>query len=336
MSSGCAQTRLEDKVGFLRERAWPGAEIEEIETHMSWVFLAGDRAYKLKKPTWHTFLDYRTLEARRRDCRAEVELNQALAPGVYLGVEPITVDASGKLSVGGEGTVVEWLVVMRRLDSASLLDHRITAGQATTDDLDPVLDVLVDFYRETTKRQSTPEQYRESLTGMLSLDLGDLSRPDYGLDPARVTRLGELLQARLEGLDALDARASRLIDGHGDLRPEHIVCGPSPLVIDRLSFDPRLRRVDPYFDLALLAVECDRLGAPSLGRHVLRGFSKRVDDPTPRRVIDLYLALRSTTRARLSIAHLRDGNHDRSHWLQRCNAYLTIAERHIEATSHAT
>lgn len=88
---------LAAKVAFLLRGAFP-APTQAIETHMSWVFLTGDHVYKLKKPVRHHFLDYLSLEARRRDCEAEVALNHALAPGVYLGTIPLTSDSQGRLA----------------------------------------------------------------------------------------------------------------------------------------------------------------------------------------------------------------------------------------------
>ena len=91
----------------------PVEQVEFIQTHISSVFLTGERVYKLKKPVNFGFLDFSTVELRKRYCRAEVELNRRLAPEVYLGVEPLTLEA-GLLRIGGEGEVVDWLVVMRQ------------------------------------------------------------------------------------------------------------------------------------------------------------------------------------------------------------------------------
>ena len=145
-----------DEVAFLRDCAFPGEEVEVVETHLSWVVLTADRAHKLKRPVVQPYLDHRRLSARLADCRAEVALNQALAPGVYLGLESLRVDAAGELHLGGDGTVVDWLVVMRRLDREQLLDRRIAAGTATTAELDPVVELLADFYRSQVPQAHTP------------------------------------------------------------------------------------------------------------------------------------------------------------------------------------
>lgn len=325
-----ADPSLADKVAFLRHRAWPGEAVEPVETHMSWVFLVGDRAHKLKKPVRKPFVDLRTIEARHADCEAEVELNEPLAPGVYLGVERLCVDETGDLHIGDRGRVVDWLVVMRRLDRRRLLDRRIAAGTATPADLDPVLDLLVAFYRTTAARPAEPDTHRRLLAHQVESDVAPMSRPAYGLDDAH-RRIGAALLDRIAGCEPLASRAARLVDGHGDLRPEHVLPGPDPLVIDRLSFDARLRRIDPAMDLALLAVECDRLGAPHLARHVLDGYRTRADDPVGDEILRLYQAIRALTRASLTITHIDDRHDDadRRRWETRSEDYLRIAAKWV-------
>ncbi|MEA5558042.1 hypothetical protein [Nodularia spumigena] len=322
-----------DEVAFLRDCAFPGEEVEVVETHLSWVVLTADRAHKLKRPVVQPYLDHRRLSARLADCRAEVALNQALAPGVYLGLESLRVDAAGELHLGGDGTVVDWLVVMRRLDREQLLDRRITAGTATTAELDPVVELLADFYRSQRPQACTPGEYRRSLAAMLAQDIEELTSREFGLADHLAPRLGAPLAAAIETTVGLDRRAGRLVDGHGDLRPEHVRPGPEPLIIDRLSFSASLRRVDPYLDLALLAVECEYLGAPALGDHVLAAYRRRTDDAVDDAVLSLYQALRAVTRARLSVSHLRDHVEDPQRWRRRGDAYLDIARRHLATLS---
>src|SRR3989338_3277770 len=108
----------EAKVAFLRQpQAYPEkpARIETIETHMSWVFLTPQHAYKLKKPVRYDYLDFSTVAARKKNCEEERRLNQRLAPGVYLNVIPLTLDSDGAMRLGEPGEILDWLVMMRRL-----------------------------------------------------------------------------------------------------------------------------------------------------------------------------------------------------------------------------
>ena len=118
---------LETKVAFLRRAAsFPEqtAQVEAVETHMSWVFLTERHAYKLKKPVRTPFLDFSSIASRRRHCEAEVSLNRRLARGVYLDTVRLAADPAGKLQLGGKARVVDWLVKMRRLPAPVRLDVR--------------------------------------------------------------------------------------------------------------------------------------------------------------------------------------------------------------------
>jgi uncharacterized protein len=137
---------IEDKVHFLSDPAaygLAGVTVEVIETHMSWVFLAGEHAYKMKKPVRYPFLDFSTLSAREANCKAELALNGRLASGVYLRVAALTMESAGALALDGEGVVVEWVVVMRRLPKQRMLDGLLSAGAIKATDVDRLADVLV-------------------------------------------------------------------------------------------------------------------------------------------------------------------------------------------------
>ena len=132
---------LQAKVAFLKQpQTYPDhpPRVETIETHMSWVFLTPQHAFKLKKPVRYDYLDFSTLAARKKNCEEEVRLNQRLAPGVYRGVVALTMDARGEARIDGQGEVVDWLVKMRRLsaelvrqfDEGAKLDKAIRANLA--------------------------------------------------------------------------------------------------------------------------------------------------------------------------------------------------------------
>src|SRR5215813_3827517 len=110
--------------GFLADPAtYSGEKVQRIDTHAASVFLAGDRALKVKRAVRFPFLDYSTLEKRKHACKAEIAVNAPYAPEIYRGVVAITREASGKLAIGGAGTPVEWAVDMRRFAEKRTLDH---------------------------------------------------------------------------------------------------------------------------------------------------------------------------------------------------------------------
>ncbi|MGB5760644.1 MAG: hypothetical protein WBM50_27270 [Acidimicrobiales bacterium] len=321
---------LTAKVAFLLRRAFPEPP-EAIETHMSWVFLTADRVYKLKKPVKTTFLDNRRLQSRRRDCEAEIRLNRPLAPGVYRRTVPLTYDDDRGLALGGPGRVVDWLVVMRRLPEASMLDRRLAAGpgSVTSVEVAALIRHLVGFYR-TTAAPTTPERHLSRLLQTLQLDREELLRPHRALDRHAIADLTGRLRSITETLPGLGARSRMVVEGHGDLRPEHVLLGHRPLVIDRITFDRNLRMVDPLYDLALLAVECEFSGDGPLGDEILGVYRTETADDAAPTVTALYRSLRATSRARLSVAHLGDGDREAPKWLDRTDAYLRIADDAIE------
>src|SRR5262249_25858741 len=115
-----------------------GSAVKRIDPHAASVFLAGHRALKVKRAVRFPFLDYSTLDKRRRACAAEIEVNRPLAPQIYLGVVPVTRSADGRLALGGAGTPVEWVVEMRRFDETQTLDCLAEQGRIDAALADPL------------------------------------------------------------------------------------------------------------------------------------------------------------------------------------------------------
>lgn len=331
---------LAEKVAFLRRPAsWPHhpPAVEAIETHMAWVFLAGAEAFKLKKPVRHAFLDFATLDARLRACQEEVRLNRRLAPDVYRGIVPLVRTAAGGLAVGGEGDPVDWMVRMRRLARGDFLDARLAAGGITAGEVRRVVRRLVRFYRDAPRVDLPLAEWcgrfrrdiRENRAEILALDAGlgaglaaegveELARGQL----AFLDRAAALLEARLAG--------GWLLDGHGDLRPEHVCLEHEPVVIDCIEFNPEFRVVDPVDELAYLAVECARLGAPATGGQVLAAWRELAPDDPPDALVAFYGSFRAFLRARIAAWHTRDGAilHP-DHWVERTRAYLRLARERL-------
>ena len=218
--------RIEDKVARLRDPdVYPDrpAAVDVIETHFSWVFLTEQRVYKLKKPVRYHGLDFTTLAARRHNCAQEVTLNRRLAPTVYLGVSALTLTDTDRVEFDGPGTVLDWLVVMRRLPAQAMLDAAIRADAVDLAAVDRIAALLAAFYRENAAPAPlAPEAYRQRLAATLAENRAVLSAAD-GLDQPLVAALSDWQEEFLQSRSALlDERAGRLVDAHGDLRPEHI------------------------------------------------------------------------------------------------------------------
>jgi aminoglycoside phosphotransferase family enzyme len=304
-----------------------------IETHMSYVFLAGDFVYKLKKPVRFAFLDFSTLDARERDCLEELRLNRRLAPGVYLSVVPLTLDPSCALRLRGEGEIVDWLVEMRRLPEAKMLDRLLRERSLDDAEIDRLSNALARFYRCAERTGLSPSEYVDRFLREHAENRSVLMRRDFALDHDRVPLLLDRLELGLRSFSPLleeRVRSHHVVDGHGDLRPEHICLGDPLVIFDCLEFNHELRQVDPFDELAFLDIECVLLGAPETGPRLIARMMEKMGDAPPAALVALYAACRAVLRARLAVAHLLDSSpRDSAKWEPLAARYLRLAEKRM-------
>jgi aminoglycoside phosphotransferase family enzyme len=323
---------ITEKVAFLSQAAaYPDAPraVERVETHMSWVFLTDRYAYKLKKPVRYDSLDFSSLELRRLDCEEEVRLNRRLARDVYLGTLALTLAPGGTLQLGGTGETLDWLVHMRRLPADRMLDEQIRRGEIEESSVRAAALWLAEFYARAGAAELAPASYRKRLEEGVQSDLHELCRPEFGLRAEQVARVAEAQLAFVERHGALfDRRVleGRIVEGHGDLRPEHICLTPEPAIIDCLEFSRELRIVDPADELAFLALECERLGKPVVGRWFLETYTQVTGDDPPQVLMQFHRTYRALRRATIAAWHLQDpGVRDRQKWRERARCYVELA-----------
>ena len=334
---------LAAKVAFLRRSESypePAARVDAVEAHMSWVFLLDDYAYKLKKPFRRNGIDYSTPQLRHLNCRRELRLNRRLAPEVYLDVVALTVDAQGQLALGGSGRRVDSLVRMRRLPAVLTLESRLQSGTASASDARRIAARLVPFFADAARARVTPGSYRRRLSGAIAAAEAKLAHPRSGLQRSRIetlaAQLRRFIDARGELVDAR-ARARHIVEGHGDLRPEHIYLTRPPTVMDCIEFDRRLRLRDPVEELAFLAMECDRGGCPQFDGWLFAAYVELAGDHLPRGLIEFYKAHSAFSRARIAIWHLDDPDTGpRQHWIDRADDYLVHAARYLRSACGRT
>jgi aminoglycoside phosphotransferase family enzyme len=320
------------KVAFLRRiDSYPEhpARVEIIETHFSWVFVTETRAYKLKKPVKGDGFDFRLVEARHRNANTEVRLNRRLAPDVYLGMVPITLTEDGELAIGGTGPAVDWLVKMVRLDAERTLERRLARQDLNSSDIAALARRLAGFYAGANHIRLSPAQFEIRIKRELAacqrafrsagkphlLNSMNTSRRRLA---AFLNRRGALFRKRI--------RRSRFVDGHGDLRPEHIYLNGTPRIIDCLEFRGDLRIVDPIGEIAYLSLECRRLGDYRVEPQLLRQYQQRTGDNLSQDLFRFYAALNALIRARIAIQHLSEpGARAPAEWVSRAAEYLNIA-----------
>jgi aminoglycoside phosphotransferase family enzyme len=302
---------LASKVSFLsRSDSYIPAPntVNVRETHMSWVFMAGDRVYKLKRPVRFPYLDFSTLERRADACLPEMSLNRRLAPDVYLGIAPLTMTPAG-YAIGGGGRIIDWLVVMRRLDESQTLEARLQAGNVSRAEVEKLANNLRQFYTHASRVTINPESYLVSLQRAAVADRQILLNPAFELNRGTIEHISNVQRHFVQqNRKVLAERVHRrlILESHGDLRPEHIwLSAPFP-IIDCLEFNARLRTLDALDEVAFLHLECERLGGRWVGEALRRRLAVFLDDDPASGLFLLYRVNRALLRARLSIAHLID------------------------------
>jgi uncharacterized protein len=315
------------------------ATVDALETHMSRVFIAGDLVYKMKKPIRLEFVDFTSIEVRRQNCERELALNQRLAPGIYREVVSLMRAPDGGFRFDGDGEPIEWLVVMNRLDQERLLNNAVVRGDVSPDQVDELCDLLGRFYRHTPRIRISESELLGWWREAADANAGSLMDPLFVLRADLVRQVVSAEQMFLEQHgDALAQRAreGRILDGHGDLRPEHVHLGQPIRIIDRLEFNARLRWIDPFDEAVFLGMECKRLGAVWIGPHLVDGLARRLGERPPEFLLSFYAGHRATLRARLSIEHMRDPRpRTPERWPRQAREYLALAIEAFEQLSQS-
>jgi aminoglycoside phosphotransferase family enzyme/predicted kinase len=305
--------------------------VELRETHISWVFLAGDRAYKVKKPVVLPFLDYGTAARRRACCAEEVRVNRRLAPSVYCGLVALVPHGPAGLAVAPEHDprAVEFAVEMRHYDEDATLAAQLRNGRASGSDLAAVGTAIARFHADVAPVAAGHATDR--LGSVIEETLSTLTRVASGaIPPARLAALARFARAALAGLTPqLRAReADGLVrDGHGDLRAEHVLMGRPMEFVDAIDFDPALRITDVAYDLAFLVMDVARHDE-RLARTLVRGYAAAGGRPGDQRLLSFFVVVRALVRAKIDMlraASLDDDRRD-AH-LRRGVELLELAER---------
>ena len=287
-----------------RSLAHCGEDVIVRETHCSIVFLAGDRAYKLRKPVQFDFVDLRSTAARAHACRREVELNATLAPGVALGVRAV-VPCEGEngytLGRADDPRAIDHVVEMRRFDEADTMRALLQRGTLTTEQSRAVGARVARFHRD-----EAPRRHRIDYRALVNRNFEALLPLAEDLLP-----VGERLALQrfaaaflLEWAAVLDTRAATgsVVDGHGDLRAEHVLFEPDNLlIVDRLEFDA-LRVVDVADELGFLLMELAELtGTQAAGDAVLGGYREAGGAAQPEALLAFFGAYRAQVRAKVAL-----------------------------------
>jgi uncharacterized protein len=295
-----------DVIAFLtRPESYPHVPdaVERIDTHGALIFLAGDRAYKLKRAVKLPYLDFSTLEMRREVCERELAINRRTAPELYLDILPIKRGTAGHLHFGGEGEPLDWVVVMKRFPDDALLDRLCASDRLDPALMPPLARVIRRFHDEAEIRRAAP--WLPTLHGIVdTLDetlLGADTAP-LGLDAAPFLAS---LRAELTAREPLIL--SRQAEGHvrrchGDLHLKNIVLlDGQPVLFDALEFDENLAGIDVFYDLAFLLMDLWHRGRQAEANAVLNAYCERGAACEGLALLPLFLSLRAAIRAMVGV-----------------------------------
>ncbi|OBI08532.1 hypothetical protein A5715_15005 [Mycolicibacter heraklionensis] len=293
------------------------------ETHSGVVILAGDRAYKAKKPLQTDFLDFRTVEQREEACRREVRLNSRLAPDSYFGIAHLSGPSADK---------PEPIIVMRRYHDDERLASLVKRGAPVDDVLDSIARVLADFHARAERGPEISLQGgAEAIHRRWFDNFPTLHRHPDTVPAESVRRVEDLAAAYLAGRTDLFAQRideGCIVDGHADLLADDIFWTDNrPVLLDCLEFSDELRFVDRIDDAAFLAMDLEFLGRKDLGDYFLDRYADYSGDTAPASLRAFYIAYRATVRAKVDCVAMTQGKSGADAAAAR---HLAIAVSHLE------
>jgi aminoglycoside phosphotransferase family enzyme/predicted kinase len=282
-----------------------GSAVKRIDTHAASVFLAGERAFKIKRAVRFPFLDFSTLENRKRACEAEIEVNRAFAPQIYLRVVAITREPGGTLALGGRGEPVEWAVEMRRFDEALTLDHLADQGRIDEALADRLGRMVADAHANAAAVE--PEPWIDAIGGTIAEHDAEFAKTPELFAPAEVEALGHASRAAYAGIRPLLAeRGRRGLIGriHGDLHLGNIaLIEGAPVMFDAIEFSPLIGSGDVLYDLAFLLMDLIERGLPQPANVVFNRYlaqTRRAEDLDALAALPFYLSMRAAIRAKVT------------------------------------
>ncbi|MCE9639634.1 MAG: phosphotransferase, partial [Betaproteobacteria bacterium] len=277
-----------------------------IQTHISWVLLAGSYAYKIKKPVDLGFLDFTTLAARRHYCEEELRLNRRLAPELYLEVVPIT-GTPQQPAIGGTGAAIEYAVKMKEFAQSAVLDNAIARGDIKHADIETLARTIADFHAQLAPQEcakacdldmSVLPPALENFEQMLPL-------PGAADDSETLRGIRDWTLREYQVLGALfeQRRAAGFVrECHGDLHLGNIVMIDGAAVpFDCIEFNPALRWMDVMNEVAFLMMDLDAHGRRDLAFTFVNAYLETSGDYAGVRLLPFYFVYRAVVRAKINL-----------------------------------
>ena len=307
-------------------------EIAVVETHISWIFLTGQFAYKMKKPVNLGFLDFSTLEQRKHFCEEELRLNRRLCADLYLDVLPVTSSAEG-IRIGGDGEAVDYVIRMAQFDRSFELDRLLRNGELTTREIDEAASVISAFHAETPRADpaslfGTPGLILKPMLENLDLteEVARTIKERSSIEKIRHWTLAE--HRRLSGVVRERKALGMVRECHGDLHTGNMVMRDGKIAIfDCIEFSHPLSIIDVMSDVAFLFMDLEHSGHPELAWHFLNAWLSKSGDYSGLQVLRLYCIYRAMVRAKVTSIRLAQESDEaeKAKTLAEHHSYLQLA-----------
>ena len=315
----------------------PPPRVELVQTQISYVLIAGEYVYKIKKPVDMGFLDYSTLEKRLYLCQREIELNRRLCADTYLGVIPISLE-NGRAVLGGKGAAKEYAVKMRRLPQDRMMDALLPQNKVTVEMVEQVADVIAAFH---AKAATSPEITKEGgITAVIKNTSENFGQTEkyFGIiiEPETYNRIKDCTEGFLKNNRSLflkRMREGKVRDCHGDLHANHICFYKGICIYDCIEFIDRLRYTDTAADIAFLAMDLDHYHRPDLSKSFIEAYVKKSGDIESFKLLNFYKCYRAYVRGKVGCFQYEDqyiSNTEKDKIIKNAHGYFKLAESYIE------
>jgi aminoglycoside phosphotransferase family enzyme/predicted kinase len=281
------------------------AEVTRTQTHISYVFLAGERVYKVKKPVRFSFLDFSTLERRRHFCHEEIRLNRRLAADVYIAVLGVREDHGVfQLTLEEDPAALEYVIEMRRLPAERMLDRLLDRSAVTSEMIDTIAERLAEFHRHADAGAAvTANGDPASVLAVLEDNYANVRRFRDVTIPARdddaIQRFARAFLCTHDALFRQRQAQQRIRDCHGDLHSEHICCTDPLAIFDCIEFNSQFRYCDVASEMAFLAMDLDYHDRPELAARLIERYAACAVDPDLPRLVPFYQCYRAYVRGKV-------------------------------------
>jgi aminoglycoside phosphotransferase family enzyme/predicted kinase len=308
--------------------------IRLVETHSAWVVLTGQYVYKIKKPVNFGFLDFSTLEKRRFYCGEEVRLNRRFAPDIYLDVVTIS-GTPARPQPGGNGEVLDYAVRMRQFPDDGLLSQLAARHALDATHIDQLIQTVSSFHQDAPSAPPedsfgdpahTHHWIRENFQHIQPL-LTTADRPDT---VEQLRQWSEDEYARLTGLLQARKDAGAIRECHGDLHLGNITLIDGRVTpFDCIEFNPALRWIDVFSEVAFLLMDLDDRGQPQFASRFLNGYLQDTGDYDGLGMLRYYLVYRAMVRAKVAVLRRQQLEKDSGDYEQatrECRQYVSLAQ----------